>query len=476
MIAATTFAGKRVAVFGLGRTGIVTCRSLLAGGAEVAAWDDSAPARDSAAANGVPLADLRDIDWAAVDALSLSPGVPLTHPEPHWTVKSATNAGVEIIGDTEIFFRERRARHPEADVVAITGTNGKSTTTALITHVLNALARPANAGGNIGIPILSLPDLGTDETPVYVIEMSSYQIDLTPTLDPTLGLLLNITPDHIDRHGTFEHYTDVKSRLIAGSGTALINVEDPVARDAAERIQKSAGPDVMVVSHRSYAWGYIVQNGRIGLRRFGDDTIFVDFAACPTAPALRGEHNLSNAVFAAAVADLLGLTGADLDSAFASFPGLPHRLEQVGTLGPVVFINDSKATNADSADKALAAFDRDIYWIAGGLAKEGGIAPLERHFPNIARAYLIGEAAENFDATLDGKASALIAETLDAAVLAAANDAAAAGARGAAMPVVLLSPACASFDQFASFEARGDRFRELVSALPGVEMTERSNP
>jgi UDP-N-acetylmuramoylalanine--D-glutamate ligase len=472
MIPATTFKGQAIAVFGLGGSGLATCRSLMAGGATVAAWDDGAGARDNATAAGIPLVDLTSADWTEFSALVLAPGVPLTHPEPHWTVHRAQAAGIEAIGDVEIFCRERRARGGDASFIAITGTNGKSTTTALAAHVLKSAGVDAHVGGNIGVPVLSLPAPGPGR--VYVVEMSSYQIDLTPTLDPTIGMLLNITPDHIDRHGTFELYAAVKERLVAASAIALVNLDDPVTAGIANRY--AAGPRPMVWPVRVEAAsagdttrGYAARGETVGLTR-ADGGPFVSLADAGGIPSLRGRHNLSNAAFVAAAADLIGLDGPSIEAGLKSFPGLPHRMEQVARREAVVFINDSKATNADSADKALAAFERDVFWIAGGLAKEGGIASLAPHFGKIAHAYLVGEAANDFAATLDGRVTFEIVGNIEAAVVAAARDAAACTGPE---PVVLLSPACASFDQFRNFELRGDAFRAAVAELDGAVMQER---
>lgn len=472
MIALSTCKDQRIAVFGLGRSGTATCRALQEGGADVAAWDDTSAAREASAAQGVPIVDLTSADWTAFDSLVLAPGVPLTHPKPHWTVERATAAGVEIIGDTELFCRERRAVMPGAPFIAITGTNGKSTTTALTAHVLRSAGLDAQVGGNIGIPLLALAPFAQDRA--YVIEMSSYQIDLTPTLDPAIGVLLNITPDHIDRHGTFENYAAIKERLIAASQTALINVDDPAARAVAQRYGAHAQPRCIPVSILDNAcrWGYMAHGPIIGFKSAEAD-YFRPLVKVENIASLRGDHNLSNAAFAVATADQLNIDSPKIQRGLETFPGLPHRMEQVGQRGKVVFINDSKATNADSADKALGAFQSDVFWIAGGLAKDGGIDSLRTHFPKVARAYLIGDAARAFADMIGDAADAAVFETLEQAVRAAAADAA---QSSGAEPVVLLSPACASFDQFRSFEVRGDRFRQIVAGLPGIAMRERTAP
>ena len=454
MIPVTTFSGKRVAVFGLGGSGLSTCKALIDGGADVIAFDDSEKKIVEAAAAGVPTGDLRGVDWSQVSALVLTPGVPLTHPQPHWSAKLAQDAGVEIIGDIELFCRERRRHAPDAPFVAITGTNGKSTTTALIAHLLRHAGRDVQMGGNIGVPVLDLAQLSAERH--YVIECSSYQIDLAPSIDPTIGIMLNVTPDHIDRHGTIEHYAAVKSRILGRAGIRIVGVDDSFGRGMAANLRAMQRP-VVPISVRE-----IVPHGYVG----GEQNIYrttaaeaEDVAELSRTGALRGRHNMQNAVAAFAACSALGVDDRTLQAGLRSFPGLAHRMEEIGKAGEVLFVNDSKATNADSAAKALSSFD-NIYWIAGGLPKEGGIAGLAEYFPRIRKAYLIGKAADDFALTLQGKVPFSRAGTLEQAVTEAAKDSAAAGEPA----VVLLSPACASFDQFPNFEVRGDRFREFVAA------------
>ena len=463
MIPATSFEGKSVAVFGLGGSGRATAASLAAGGAEVSAWDDHAATREAAAAAGVAIVDLEAADWSGFEALVLAPGVPLTHPEPHWTVRRAEAAGVAIIGDIEIFCRERRRNVPDAPFVAITGTNGKSTTTALIAHVLAAAGRDVQLGGNIGVPVLSLdpPRMGR----YHVVEVSSFQIDLAPSLDPTVGLLLNVTPDHLDRHGTMARYAGLKERLVAEARTAVVAVDDDFTQAIADRIAEAGGSVVRVSARRPLARGVFADAARIFV---ADDGAVRPFAVLGGIPALRGEHNAQNAAAAVAVLRALGLADDLIVAGLRSFAGLPHRMEQVGRRGRVLFVNDSKATNADAAEKALKSFGR-IYWIAGGRPKEGGIESLAGCFPRIAGAYLIGEAMEQFAATIGAALPVDRSGTLAEALARAAEDAA---RDPAAESVVLLSPACASYDQFPNFEKRGDAFRALVLALDGVRSRE----
>ena len=463
MIPVTTFAGKKVAVFGLGSSGLLSARALAAGGAEVIAFDDDKNKLAEAQAAGLKTQDLREIDWLTIAALVLSPGVPLTHPAPHWSAALAAKAKVEIIGDIELFCRERAKSGAQCALIAITGTNGKSTTTALIAHLLKSAGRDTQMGGNIGVPVLALEPFA--QRRVYVLEVSSYQIDLAPSLHASVGILLNVTEDHLDRHGTMANYAAIKERLPASvepGGTAVIGVDDDWTRAAADRIAH-AGKRVERVSVLSaLREGYYAQGSRIIHARNGKADIVADLTGIGS---LRGAHNAQNAACAIAACRALGLEMPAIQKGLASFPGLAHRMQTIGRKGNVLFVNDSKATNADSAAKALASFN-DIFWIAGGKPKTGGIVSLAEFFPRIAKAYLIGEAAADFAKTLDGKVPYETNGVLAAAVEAAARDAAASGLKE---PVVLLSPACASFDQYPNFEVRGKAFTDLVQAIPGIK-------
>jgi UDP-N-acetylmuramoylalanine--D-glutamate ligase len=462
MIPITTFAGKKVAVFGLGGSGLVAASALFAGGADVVGWDDS-PARIAHAASaGIPVADLREIDWARIAALVLAPGIPLTHPAPHWSVGLARAMAVEVIGDIELFCRERRAHAPKAPFVAITGTNGKSTTTALIAHLCASAGFETQLGGNIGTAILSLEPPRNGR--VHVVECSSFQIDLAPGIDPSVGVLINLTEDHLDRHDTMANYGAVKERLIAGvqpDGAAIVGVDDNWCQAVADRAERAGRRVIRVSVRRPLARGIYIDAERIFEATGGTAREIAHLGAIG---ALRGRHNAQNAACAAAAGLVLGLDLRAIQAGLRSFPGLAHRMEEVGRNGRVLFINDSKATNADSAVQALACFS-DIFWIAGGKPKTGGIGSLSGFFPRIRKAYLIGAAADEFAAALAGKVAHVVAATLDRAVAEAALDA---QASGLDHPVVLLSPACASFDQFQSFEARGTAFRDLVQKLPGI--------
>jgi UDP-N-acetylmuramoylalanine--D-glutamate ligase len=463
LIPVTSFAGKTVAVFGLGGSGLASCHALKAGGAEVIASDDSVEKLAEAAQAGFITADLRKVSWANFAALVLTPGVPFTHPKPHWTVLAAQQAGVEVIGDVELFCRERKLHAPDAPFVAITGTNGKSTTTALIAHLMRVAGHDAQMGGNIGTAILSLEP--PREGRVHVIEMSSYQIDLSPSLDPSVGILLNVSEDHIDRHGTLEHYAAVKERLVAGvqkDGTAIVGVDDEWSRNIADRIVQAGRRVVRISVKNPMADGISVERETIWRASGG---VRSEIASIGGIGSLRGLHNAQNAACAAACALALGVSPEVLQNGLRSFPGLAHRMEQVGRRGNVLFVNDSKGTNADASAHALSSF-ADIFWIAGGKPKLGGITSLTGYFPRIRKAYLIGEAAREFAGTLGGHVPHEISETLEVAVAHAARDAEASRLSDS---VVLLSPACASFDQYRNFEIRGARFRDLVTALPGVK-------
>ncbi len=462
MIPVRIFAGRDVAVQGLGLSGIAAAKALAAGGARVFAWDDTPKARNAAEAAGVSLGDLMNADWSRFAALVLSPGIPLTHPEPHWSVTRARKAGVEVIGDIELFFRER-ARHEAAGKVAvITGTNGKSTTTALTAHLLSSAGKRVQLGGNIGKAVLDLEPFAPDLT--YVMELSSFQIDLTPGLEPDAAALLNITPDHLDRHGNLANYARIKGEIFAHLGsdaTAVVGVDDERSRAIADSLR---GPFAIkrIAVGRPVQTGVWAEDGVLVEMEGGQEVARADLDGIGS---LRGAHNWQNAAAAYAIARSQGLDSEVIARGLRSFAGLAHRMEQVARRGKVLFVNDSKATNADAAGKALASFT-DIYWIIGGRPKEGGLAGLEPFFPRIARAYLIGEAVEAFARQLGDAVPYTCCGTLDRAVEAAALDASASAAQE---PVVLLSPACASYDQFLNFEKRGEAFREIVMGLAGAE-------
>ena len=457
MTPVTSFRGQKVALFGLGGSGIATARALVAGGAVVSAWDDSEAARDQARAQGISVVSLEDRSFREFSALILAPGVPLTHPTPHWTVEQAHTAGIEIIGDIELFCRERALLAPTAPFVAITGTNGKSTTTALIAHLFREAGHDVQMGGNIGTAILALeaPKMGR----IHVIECSSFQIDLAPNLRPSVGVMLNLSPDHLDRHGTMAHYAEVKERLVSGSDTAIVGVDDAWSNAIADQADIRGQTLVRVSVERRLDTGIHRKGSELFWTCLGEERPIASLEGIGT---LRGVHNAQNAAAAIAAVSALGLSDDAIRSGLASFPGLAHRMEIVGNLGRALVINDSKATNADATGKALASFPGSIFWIAGGQSKEGGIASLARYFSRISKAYLIGEAAEEFASMLDGAVEYTMSGTLEQALA----DAERAAEADDGEPVILMSPACASFDQFRNFEDRGDRFRAMVAARP----------
>jgi UDP-N-acetylmuramoylalanine--D-glutamate ligase len=464
MIPVRGYRGHRVAVLGLGRSGLPAARALRAGGAEVVCWDDGAGARDAAAAEGLALADLtRERSWEGVVALVVSPGIPHLYPAPHPAVAQALARGVAVDNDVGLFFRSWAG--PDWDgfdqppkVVCITGSNGKSTTTALTHHVLASAGRPAQLGGNIGRGVLDL-DPGR-EGEVVVLELSSYQTELARTLTPDIAVFLNLSPDHLDRHGGPGGYFAAKARLFTEGGPerAVIGVDEVEGQYLANRMRETAGtaePLIQVSVTRKAAdqgWWVVARKGFLSEWRGGRQVASVDLRGIASLP---GAHNHQNACAAWAVARALGLSPRQIEAGMQTYPGLPHRSQYLGQAGGVRFVNDSKATNADAAEKALLAFDR-VRWIAGGVPKAGGIAALRPLFPKVARAYLIGEAAPEFAATL-GEVPHLVAGTMEAAFAAAVAEA-------EPGDTVLLAPACSSFDQYPNFEVRGAAFAALVAA------------
>lgn len=439
------FSGMRVAVVGLGRAGLPAARRLREWGAEVTAWDDGPAARAEAAAAGLRVADPAALfDF---DALLLSPGIPHVLPRVHPAAAAARAAGRPVLCDVEFLYRAVRATGSRARFAGITGTNGKSTTTALLGHLLAAAAIPCAVGGNLGPAALDMPLLGDDG--VYVLEMSSYMLERIETLRFNCAAMLNLTPDHLDRHGDMAGYLAAKARIFArqaGEDLAVLGQGD----DATRGLAASLAARVLPLGPGGVWWeGTVLRDGA---------GVLADLAECP---ALPGAHNAQNAAAACALALALGVARTALPAGLASYPGLPHRQEVVRAIGPVRFVNDSKATNADSTAWALSSYPR-VVWIAGGTGKAGGIAPLAPLFPRVAEAFLIGQDAAGFAATLAAHGVAhRICGTLEQAVPLAAR-----AALSGAAEVVLLSPAAASWDQFTGFDARGDAFRALVAALP----------
>lgn len=462
MIPITEYAGKDVAVYGLGRTGLSAAKALKAGGARVHAWDDNEESRAKAEAAGIALSDINKRDWQTFAALVLSPGIPYKYPQPHRLVRMAEMTGVPVIGDMELFARAVQALPERArpKVVAITGTNGKSTTTALIGHILKQAGRDARVGGNIGTGVLDLAPLHSNA--IYVLEMSSYQLDLVKSLHCDVAVFMNLSPDHLDRHGGMDGYQAAKMRIFQNQtekDVAVIGFDDVYTQSIAIGLT-ARGPQRVVQISSTYTLGKGISavDGRLYDNQSGKAEFVGKLDECP---ALLGRHNYQNAAAAYAACRALGLDPGTIMAGLRSFPGLAHRMEAVGEIDGIRFINDSKATNAQAAEQALRSF-KNIYWIAGGVPKAEGIAPLAPLFPNITKAYLIGQAEDAFAATLHGKVPSQVCGALDRAVEAAYRDARAAGEPDA---IILLSPACASFDQFKDYEHRGDAFRSLVQGM-----------
>ena len=461
MFPVTTFKGQKVAVFGLARTGIAAALALKAGGAQVLAWDDGEAGRAAAVAQGLTPIDLSEIAFEDMAALVMSPGVPIYGPKQHWTVTKANAAHVPVIGDVELFARELKAI-PEAQrpaVVAITGTNGKSTTTALIAHILSSNGKDVRMGGNIGTGVLALDPPRPDA--IYVLELSSYQLDLVESLQAKAAIHLNLTPDHLERHGTMERYAAAKRRIFnnqTATDWAIVGVDDDWGMALCTRMNAGAQRVVVPISAcQALGKGVCALGSMLWDNLDGRSQMVVDLAH---AHALPGPHNAQNAAAAYAAARALGLSAQAITKALISFPGLEHRLQEIGQVGPIRFYNDSKATNADAAAQALAAFPK-LRWIVGGQAKLGGIDSLAPLFDHVTKAYLIGEASEAFAKTLEGQIPFEICGTIDVATARAYADA----QETQSEEIIILSPACASFDQFPDFEARGRHFTACVKGL-----------
>jgi UDP-N-acetylmuramoylalanine--D-glutamate ligase len=452
------FGGLPVAVLGLGKSGLSAAHALMESGAEVWAWDDNADRRAEAAARDIPLVDLTGCDWRELTSLVISPGIPHSHPAPHPVAALARQHRCEIIGDIELLARAQR----DASYLGVTGTNGKSTTTALIGHILGTSGREVQVGGNLGTPALDLEPLGSGG--IYVLEMSSYQLEITLSVTFDVAVLLNVSPDHLERHGGLEGYVAAK-RLIfhrqTRPRTAVIGVDDETCQGICRQLKEAGEQFVIPVSGSGPTEGGVfVDGGVLTDDTEGRQTPALDLREVPSLP---GSHNWQNAAAAYAACKTLGVQPPVIAACMSSFPGLPHRQELVAVIDGVSYVNDSKATNADAAAKALACYDA-IYWIAGGRAKETGLAGLEPLFPNIVQAFLIGEAEDAFAEALEGRVEVARCGGLGSAVGLAQAAASAEQRPGA---VVLLSPAAASFDQFSDFEERGERFRTLVESLPG---------
>ena len=451
MISLEAFRGKRVAVLGLARSGLASCEALTKAGADVVAWDDKAV---PSLPPGTKFSNLADEDLSSFDALVMSPGIPHTFPAPHPVAAKAKTAGVPLIGDTELLAVAQR----EAQFVGITGTNGKSTTTALIGHILSEASKSVSIGGNLGFAVLSLEPQTADG--YFVLEMSSYQLELTRSQKFKVAMILNISPDHIDRHGDLDGYVAAKERIFHNqdrSDFAILGVDDEICSDLAEKQASLPAQLIQISSQKRLSSGVSTVDGLLVDHDHSSDTV-VDLKKNPRLP---GAHNWQNAAAAYACCKALNLDKQAILSGLLSFGGLEHRQEFVAKIGKTTFINDSKATNAEATEKALSCYD-DIFWIVGGRAKEGGISQLLSCLNPIRQAFLVGESQDGFAASLEGLLPFEKSETIDQAIRQAFE---AGEASIAANPVVLLSPACASFDQFPSFEKRGEFFKEEVFKL-----------
>ena len=460
MIVVRSFEGQRVGVLGMGRSGLAAAGALQAGGAEPICWDDSPEGRKAGVHAGFTVRDLtREREWEGIAALVVSPGIPHLYPAPHPAIERAMALGVPVDNDIGLFFREMAAWEPGLDdvgdsdpkVICVTGSNGKSTTSALIHHILNGAGRDAQLGGNIGVGVLDL-DYPTSQDTI-VLELSSYQTDLARSLAPDIAVFLNLSDDHLDRHAGRGGYFAAKSRLFEAGAPerVVIGVEEPEGRYLANRLEGVTGKIIRV--GRAEGWTVSMKKSFLTERQNGKQVSSFDMR---TAPALRGAHNGQNACAAWAACRLMGLGPKQIEAGIMSFAGLPHRLEVIAEIDGVTYVNDSKATNADAAEKALLSYD-NIRWIAGGQPKEGGIVSLLPLLDRVKKTYLIGEAQQAFANQL-GDAPHALCDTLETALATARADA-------APGDVILLAPACASFDQFTSFEARGEAFREAVVGL-----------
>lgn len=455
---------QTIAVLGLGRSGRATAAALVAGGANVVAWDDGADTREAAQAEGMTITDLtRDEAWHGVSGLITSPGIPHLYPHPHPVIARAYTLGVPVDNDIGLFFRSYATsdfgefdRIPK--VIAVTGSNGKSTTTALIHHILRECGRPSQMGGNIGTGVLSL--MPAQDGEVVVLELSSYQTDLARALTPDVAVFTNLSPDHLDRHGGLGGYFAAKRRLFAEGGPdrAVIGVDEPEGLYLAGQLATAPADDRVIRISAGQkldraAWSVFARKGFLAEYRKGRQVSSIDLREIDGLP---GAHNHQNACAAYAACRAVGLAPRDIEAAFHSFRGLPHRSQLVAEIDGVRYVNDSKATNIDAAAKALQAFER-IRWIAGGLGKEGGISTLTPYLEHVKKAYLIGHSARDFALEI-GQVPCEISGTMDEAV-------AHASAEAEPGDTVLLAPAAASFDQYPNFEKRGEHFMALVQDL-----------
>ncbi len=453
---------QSIALFGLGASGLMTARALAASGAKVLAWDDNEDQKAAAQEEGIQLCDLYAQDFSDINALILAPGIPLTH-KPHAIAQKANAANCPVIGDIELLAEAC----PETKFIGITGTNGKSTTTALIGHLLSKAGIKTQIGGNLGPPALGFETPAKDE--VLVLELSSYQLDLTQKATFDIAVFLNVSPDHLDRHGDMDGYIKAKRRIFRDKNNpakpqiAIIGVDDENGRSLYNECLVRPGWTAIAISiSEPLEHGFYATNGILLYAEAGKAETVCDLSIAENLP---GTHNWQNAAAAAAVGHVLGIAYSDIASAITSYPGLPHRQENLGSTNGVSFINDSKATNGEAAIRALACYD-DIFWIAGGRAKEDGLAAVQPFMSHIGHAFLIGEAGPDFEEELGGMVPVTQCGDLGTATKAAYHAALESDVKE---PIVLLSPACASFDQWKNFEARGDAFKKYVTELEEVE-------
>jgi UDP-N-acetylmuramoylalanine--D-glutamate ligase len=458
MIVPTCFKGQKIAVLGLGKSGRTVAQALMKAGADVMAWDDQEEAREAARKQGIPLTVSEALKWEEVNHLILSPGIPHHYPAPHPLVAQAQIAGLKLISDLDVLYQAQ----PEAYYIGVTGTNGKSTTTSLIGHILKDCGSLVEVGGNLGIPVMELNPLKTEGT--YVLEISSYQLEISPNIHFDAAILLNITPDHLERHGGMDGYIAAKKLIYKNKvqqDTLVISVDDPYCLTIYEALRAAGTIGLLPISTcKTLTNGIYVKEGVL----YEDSQPIMDLKKFDR---LKGQHNWQNAAAAYGVLRSRGVEKGSLIRGIETFPGLAHRQQRVANHRNVAFINDSKATNADAVTKALMCYQgSSIYWILGGRPKEGGITSLMPFFSMIEHAFLYGEAASNFALTLEGRLPYTFCKTLEEAVDGASSMAFCSEKSDA---VVLLSPACASYDQFRDFEVRGEAFCQYVQRVIEIE-------
>lgn len=456
MLNLSLFSGKKFGVLGLGKSGLATALALQKNGAEVIAWDDTQESRKNAENKGIAIKPFDASVLSALDMLVVSPGVPLTYPKPHPVIAQAKELNIPLTGDLDLFYKA----HQNVKFIGITGTNGKSTTTSLIGHILNQAKCEVTVGGNIGTPVLELEPIS--EKGVGVLEVSSYQLDINPQLKFKVALLLNITPDHLDRHGSFENYVQTKKKIFQHQNTndfAIIGIDSPSCHAIARDLEQNAKQKIIKLSiERVIPGGYYTQNGILFDGTSKQIRTILDLKELPR---LKGQHNWQNAAAAYIACHVLNIPEDQIIEGLKTFPGLVHRQEFVTSQNNIQFINDSKATNGEAAAKALVCFD-NIYWILGGLPKQDGLTATIPYFSKIKHAFLIGKAAPEFAEELKGKVPFTHCEILENAILAAYKQATEDKLSNA---TILLSPACASWDQYPSFEVRGNDFKKIVSEV-----------